>query len=180
MLTIKKNQTVKAIKEFKVSGQLVLLGQVLLIVKGGKKPNFYVFLNNDIQAFSMSEKLEEYFEDVVIESKMEQEIARIKFKKINHFETHRGAGLTAEVFFDGEKVGDIENNGCGGETTARFYGNENQEKLKEIIGLIDNIRKPLSYDSEGDKLEAVMNYQMLNEGVFISFEKRCMLDQKNF
>lgn len=62
--------------------------------------------------------------------------------------------------------------------TARIYGEENIKKLKEIITSIDNIRGKVGFDSDGDKLEALMQYQTLNEYVFISFAKRGELDRK--
>lgn len=178
MLTIKKNQVVKAVKSFKVGEHTVEIGQLLIISKGGRKPVFNIFLNNDMCSFSMLHRLNEYFEDAQYESKMEKELSKVVFKKIQYNETYRGVGLMADVYFDGKKIGLIENNGCGGDTTARIYGEENIKKLKEIITSIDNIRGKVGFDSDGDKLEALMQYQTLNEYVFISFAKRGELDRK--
>ena len=178
MLTIKKNQVVKAIKSFKVGDNVVEAGQLLIISKGGRKPIFNVFLNNDMHSFSMLHGLEKYFENSEYESKMEKDLSRISFKKVSYNDSFSGVGMSAAVYFDGKKIGDIENNGCGGETVARIYGKENNKKLKEIISLIDNIRGKVGYDSDGDKIEALQQYQTLNEQVFISFAKRGELDRE--
>lgn len=160
MLTLKKGNTVEVIKSFSLSGNKVDVGTPAIIVKGGKTIKLTTLNKGENFTFSLkSEHAKEYFKDIIVEEKTELNLRKISFKKLKFFETHRGAGFSADVIFEGVKVGSIDNAGSGGETVARFYGDD-REKLKEILSIISRFKKPSSYESEGDIIENFMNYKI--------------------
>lgn len=51
----------------------------------------------------------------------------MRIKKINYLETSRGVAYTAPMLLDEKEIGSIENNGEGGPTDIRVYGESRQE-----------------------------------------------------
>lgn len=183
MLTMKKNQTVKAIKPIRIGKEIVEVGTILIINKGGKVPVFLTYRNNEPFAFSVgSSGAEQCFEDVVVESKVEKEISNISFKKFKAIQTMDGFAMSADVYVDGKKIAQIENGGYGGPTSVHAYSEKNEEALKSAFEALKKIRgeKFREYEGESEILESFMNYIMQNEDMFISFKEKTEIEKKEW
>lgn len=132
MLTLKKGQTVKTIKPVKVGNDMIPVGEIFIIEKGGKNPEFIrPNKHGDMTGFGMNgEHAKNCLEDVVIESKIEKNLANITFKKHRSHTTFDGVCFSADICIDNKKVAEISDEGMGGET-ALFITNDKHLQIFE-------------------------------------------------
>lgn len=183
MLTVKKNQTVKAIKKIKVGSEWVDAGTILVIYKGGKNPTFLTYLDGKEFAFSVnSSVLDKCFEDVVAESKVEKELQTISFKKIKTFATMDGYAFSADLCINGKKIAVLENGGFGGPTDLHLYNKKDEDILNAAIEDLKNVRGEKIYDHEDNAglVENFMNYLQVKEDLFMSFKEKMESDRKEW
>lgn len=183
MLTVKKNQTVKAIKKIKVGSDWVEAGTILVIYKGGKNPTFLTYLDGKEFGFSVnSSVLDKCFEDVVAENKVETELQRISFKKIKIFETMDGYAFSADLCINGKKIAVLENGGFGGPTDLHLYNKKDEDILNAAIDDLKKVRGEKIYDHEDNAglVESFMNYLEAKENFFISFKEKMESNRKEW
>jgi len=54
-----------------------------------------------------------------------------KFKNLKHFDTHDGTAYTCELFYQNEKIADVENDGRGGMTDI-YYAEGGKQLLESL------------------------------------------------
>jgi hypothetical protein len=174
MLTIKKNQTVKAIKGIKIGEVIVEVGTILTIHKGGKEPVFLTRINGEEFAFSVGKNADKCFVDAVCDSKVEKEISNVSFKKFKAIQSMDGFAMSADIHINGKKIAKIENGGYGGPTEIEVYDLKNQAVLDKLVEQLKNIRgeKIYQYEDDAGIVEEFMNYLMSREDLFISFKEK--------